>query len=79
MVKNRLGFCDILTIPSFRPGAMCSMNISSFQKKELVPEVTLFSYNWAVCDVAIFEVTLGGYLFDNHDPLEQPTSFFACM
>ena len=38
------------------------MNISSFQKK-LDPEVTFFSYNWLVCDVAIFEVTLVKYLF----------------
>ena len=38
-----------------------STRMKIFSEKELRSEVTLFSYNWPVCDVAIFE---GGYLFD---------------
>ena len=57
-------------------------NISSFHKKKLDPKVILFSYNWPVCDVAIFEVTLVRlplWHSISHETLEQPASFFACV
>ena len=53
------------------------MNISSFKKK-LGPEITLFSYNWPVCDVLIFEVAFVRvplWQSISHEPLEQPASF----
>ena len=53
-----------------------------FFKKGLVPVVTLFSYSYQICDVAVFEgtsVRLTQSQPISHEPLEQLGSFFASM
>ena len=49
--------CAILRLPCSSSCRQHPYEHFFISEKELGPEVTLFSYNWPVCDVAIFEVT----------------------
>ena len=37
MVKTRLGFCDILTIPFFRPDTMCNFEVTTLKCLQITP------------------------------------------